>query len=459
MSPLPLPFTQSELQAAVHYALKNWHNTAAPSPEILQNLTLVRQVVDSTNTLAAIKKVLLHALQIVKEHDGIGGNLLHARFIQAEPEPLPTAAKTVGLSRDQAKHRQQEVIEQLAAVLYELESAARTTHRHNQEVNLTSPTYTQLFGTDDHLDQLTHYLQSHVEPWVIAIVGLGGLGKTSLADAAVRRLIPVGRYQQVVWHRLLTPHTADPAPILQALADKICPEVAAPQQIPTLRQLLKSTPYLIVLDNLEVDTAPLLDTLQDWANPSKFLLTSRHRLPPTAVAHSLTLRELPFEAAVALIHEQASRIGELEGATFGEEILRQIYAAVGGNPLALKLVIGLTKLFSFSRILDDLTAAHITDIEGMYRHIYWQAWHSLPEDAQHVLEVMPIASSELGFDIEDLQRSTPFTAAQILSALSQLTARSLVEIRGTTWERRYGLHRLTESFLRTEIIHWPEEMG
>jgi hypothetical protein len=30
-------------------------------------------------------------------------------------------------------------------------------------------------------------------------------------------------------------------------------------------------------------------------------------------------------------------------------------------------------------------------------------------------------------------------------------------VRGTIQEKRYGVHRLTETFLRTEIIDWPEE--
>ena len=42
-------------------------------------------------------------------------------------------------------------------------------------------------------------------------------------------------------------------------------------------------------------------------------------------------------------------------------------------------------------------------------------------------------------------------------AVTELVSRSLLEVRGTLHERRYGIHRLTETFLRTEIIHWPDE--
>ena len=43
------------------------------------------------------------------------------------------------------------------------------------------------------------------------------------------------------------------------------------------------------------------------------------------------------------------------------------------------------------------------------------------------------------------------------TAVHELVARSLLEVQGTLQERRYGIHRLTETFLRREIIHWSDE--
>jgi hypothetical protein len=42
-------------------------------------------------------------------------------------------------------------------------------------------------------------------------------------------------------------------------------------------------------------------------------------------------------------------------------------------------------------------------------------------------------------------------------AIQELQQRSLLEMRGTLGERRYGIHQLTRTFLHTEIIRWPEE--
>jgi hypothetical protein len=41
-------------------------------------------------------------------------------------------------------------------------------------------------------------------------------------------------------------------------------------------------------------------------------------------------------------------------------------------------------------------------------------------------------------------------------ALHELHGRSLIEVRGSIQEKRYGIHRLTNSFLSVEIVHLPE---
>jgi hypothetical protein len=53
-----------------------------------------------------------------------------------------------------------------------------------------------------------------------------------------------------------------------------------------------------------------------------------------------------------------------------------------------------------------------------------------------------------------LQALSDLALRDFWDAVQQLTERSLLLVRGTVWERRYSIHRLTESFLRTEIIKW-----
>lgn len=70
--------------------------------------------------------------------------------------------------------------------------------------------------------------------------------------------------------------------------------------------------------------------------------------------------------------------------------------------------------------------------------------------------MMPLAAG-VGVKPEQMQAMSGLAEQQLWPAITELVNRSLLEVRGTTWERRYGIHRLTESFLRTEIIHWPDD--
>jgi hypothetical protein len=321
--------------------------------------------------------------------------------------------------------------------------------------------YTQLFGTDDISRQLFTHLQQPDSPWVIAVVGIGGIGKTALADRVARQIIQHFVYEQVIWLQVdplpgrLPSETLDK--LLTQLAEKLCLHLSSPvsteQRDSQLRQTLKSAAYLIVIDNLEseTDVAFMSDVLNDLANPSKFLLTSRVRLPASASILSLFLAELSLADAAALIRHQAQTVGLPDLVEAPQDELRKIYEVTGGNPLAIKLVVGLTAVYPLPRILADLKEARTREIAELYHHIYWQVWHSLSPHSQTLLEMMPMTAG-IGTKPEQLQVMSGLEEGRLWSAISELVNRSLLEVRGTAWERRYTIHRLTESFLYSTTV-------
>jgi len=66
---------------------------------------------------------------------------------------------------------------------------------------------------------------------------------------------------------------------------------------------------------------------------------------------------------------------------------------------------------------------------------------------------MPLIA-EAGALPEQMRAISNLSEERFWPAVSELISRSLLEIKGTIHERRYGIHRLTETFLRTEIIGW-----
>jgi hypothetical protein len=220
-----------------------------------------------------------------------------------------------------------------------------------------------------------------------------------------------------------------------------------------LTQLLKQAPYLIVIDNLETmaDYQALLPLLLDITNPSKVLLTSRYSLRAYPNIFCLTLTALNQVETFNLIRHEGGTRGLRMLAEAAEVQLQPVYQVVGGNPLALKLVVGQTAFLPLAQVLDNLRAARGKSISDLYTHIYWQAWHMLDDASQQTLLVMPLAQEGTWPHLLTLSRLEPF---ELYQALQQLATLSLLQVEGDLEERRYSIHRLTETFLLTEAITW-----
>jgi hypothetical protein len=126
-----------------------------------------------------------------------------------------------------------------------------------------------------------------------------------------------------------------------------------------------------VIDNLETvtDYQALLPTLRELANPSKFLLTSRHSLRAHPDVFCLNLEELNQADTIRLIRYEAKVRGLSMLLNADDTQLQRIYEVVGGNPLALKLVIGQIAVLSLSQVLENLKQAQGKEIDALYTYI------------------------------------------------------------------------------------------
>jgi hypothetical protein len=224
-----------------------------------------------------------------------------------------------------------------------------------------------------------------------------------------------------------------------------------------LCQALKTTPHLVVVDNLETTTHVdyVAAKLLAFTEPSRFLLTSRARPSGKTAVYIHSLQELPFNDAAALLRQHARITGLEELSEADDQTMAAVYEVTGGNPLALKLVVSLTAVLPLPQILADLSKSRVGPIEDLYRHIYWQTWRTLTPPAQNLLQAMPLAAAS-GALPEQMQAMSELDDDDFWAAIRELTTRSLLEVQGTIQDRRYGIHRLTETFLHTEIIRWPE---
>src|SRR6185436_8118195 len=97
--------------------------------------------------------------------------------------------------------------------------------------------------------------------------------------------------------------------------------------------------------------------------------------------------------------------------------LDSIYQVVGGNPLALKLIVGQIAIFPLPQVLENLKQAQGKKIDELYTYIFWQAWNALDSVSQQGLLAMPLAQDG---DFAQLSAVTGLKVDALNDALERL---------------------------------------
>ena len=457
-------------ETEVHEALKLWHNTTSLQTPLTDLLLYQQACHQGARPREACNQVLWQGLEAMTLSQPEGAKLLRLRY--CEKLSMRILMNRLNLAEPTLYARQKTAIQHLALTLQTLETEARKTYQSELESRLALPPRSTLIGVADQVTALTqHLLTTEDTPPIIALEGLGGIGKTTLANALIRQPSLCARFAGLAWVSAkqqelspglglvdITRPALEPESLVDALLAQLDPHIS-PVQPPPAKQLalkmLLQKPHLVVIDNLETvsDYQVLLPSLRELSGPSRFVLTSRHslRMHPDIYCHRLS--ELNQTDTLTLIRQEARRRGlsQLEAAP--DTQLNRIYQQVGGNPLTLKLVIGQLTFLPFECVIESLSRAHAQPIEDLFSYIYRQIWETLDPVSRQVMLVMPLAQQGT-FDY--LLALTELEAPTLSRALQQLMALSLIEIGGSLDNPCYTIHRLTETFILTEELLWKE---
>ncbi len=208
------------------------------------------------------------------------------------------------------------------------------------------PRPVRLIGRDDQIRDLMASLKAGKSSSVVALEGMGGVGKTALAAESVARLAESGDFPgRAVWISVAGLTGANG---LAEVWTRIGGELGL-QQLATLteaearRRALRGELEgreltLLALDNVErdLDANALLDTLAVEGHTT-LLLTSRYTLAPQRLT-TITLRPLRTPDAETLFRDQMRRRNASRPNAADEDYIATLARLVGGLPLAVELV-------------------------------------------------------------------------------------------------------------------------
>lgn len=460
----------------VQQALRLWNKSSAAGSPLSSMLLYKRKLREmGGNIRQATNEVLFDGLRAMAEKYGKYEDLLRKRYIDGVF--VRHIANQMNTSESFVYNMQKDAVRILAEELEMQENKIIFKRVALLDKRLPLPTYQNLVGMDASLDTLRDVLDTQGPPWIVCVVGMGGIGKTSLTDALLRHTFPIGPFEQVGWvsakqdyyhlaGKIKAMRAEQPAMTVDQLVNELLIQLKGVQEgtlssrdaLLMLEEELKKEPHLIVIDNLEtvVDLQNLLPTLRRLSNPTRFVLTSRERLHGEPDVYHFLVPELSFESTMALIRQEANwrNVIHLKPAT--DQELRPIYDTVGGNPLAIYLIIGLTHIHRLDMILADLRKARSKKIKNLYTYIYRRAWDTLHDLARDIF-VQTALIPPSGNDLDFLLYITGLPLDELSEVLDLLGHLNLVQVTGKLGKRVYSLHGLTRTFLLEEVLNWKNE--
>lgn len=460
----PLDAAPGEFEDQVHKALRCWHDHR--SGEGLLDGLLLTHLAAADHPAAprqTTNRVLKHGLARLAACNPQAAKLLRLRFYRCLR--VSEATRHLHYAQSTLYHKQSEAINQLAAVLHRLEAKARQDRVLCLDGRLDTPCV-PLAGVDGHVAKLAEWLSAAGEPWLVSLEGPGGIGKTALAAAVVRRLAQTtAAYSGFGWVSAgtaaldlggnLHAHADAPttsAAVIAALARQLLPAAvsdAADCPDAALHCYLHEHPHLIVLDGLEAvaDGAALLRTLHSLANPSKFLLTSRRRLLAEPGVRLYSVPELSAADSLDLLRQAAQAQGLAPLLDGGDGELLPVYAAVGGNPLALLLVVGQTHTRPLHTVLADLPNARTLPAALLFDYLFGRAVAELDANERCVLNGM-LAAEGRCLDADEICSACGLSLAEAAAALQGLYQAGLISAAGDLHHCRCSLPTLARTCLR-----------
>lgn len=324
----------------------------------------------------------------------------------------------------------------------------------------------EFIGRYDDLSRLLEALRNPQIPLII-LKGMGGIGKTALAQKAVQRMTAEEFFVRIMWISTQTEKFVGEGVVRSEvnnysfdalLADILVQSdmtssagASTGAKLNTVRDLLSVSRMLIVLDNFETvsDRDELIASLFEILGKSKVLITSRYAITHQGI-FSIDLGGLSAEDGITFLKTIAKQQNNQNLIDASNTTLTRIYDVTGGAPLAMMLISGQMYYQPVSNILRVIEEAGINKLSyEFYSFLFKRCWSDLNGQSRKILVAM---RRFVGAPTADALRHTvDMSEDSFYSAATVLVQRSLLSVEVGGQEARYSLHPLTRYFINTDI--------
>ncbi|PRQ50234.1 putative P-loop containing nucleoside triphosphate hydrolase, leucine-rich repeat domain, L [Rosa chinensis] len=261
----------------------------------------------------------------------------------------------------------------------------------------------EIFGRDYERNKLVSQLVSEnseerKKPLVISIVGMGGIGKTTLAQLAYNDVKVKNCFHTRIWVCVSDPFVQ--IAVAKAILESLKVTVPNSNELETYVQLIsdsiKGKKFLLVLDDVWDSNhrkwEPFLTTLHVGALGSRILVTTRIAQVASAMGttsdHTFYMKELGEETCRSLFYHIAFFDGERKESKKFEDIGNEIVKRCKGLPLAAKTLGSLMRCKKTVQQWVDVLNSKIWELEVVENEVFqplFLSYHDLEPQSKRCL--------------------------------------------------------------------------
>lgn len=431
-------------------------------------------------------------LKAVASKQGVSEAELGVLSLVVQRHPIPDIAKKLGISQDLVRKRLSDMykkfetpgrgpvkrgnLEQQLRDLYEAQQQQQPRPAPAIPQSQISPERRRDWGEAP--DVSIFYGRTaelnNLEKWIVkegcrvaAILGMGGMGKTSLSVKLAKEI--EANFDWVIWRSLRQAPSVKEilASILQFLSPNMTaylPEDVG-ESISQLIDLLKARRCLLVLDSAEAILQPgelagryaeehqdyeeLIERVATEPHQSCLVITSLEQIETIALLEGKTL---PVRALHLpdLQDRDAWEIFRAKG-LLDEQSWPELTKLYGGNPLVLKIVATTIKELFGGRVVEFLK--HKSFVFGNIIGLLDLQFHRLSDFEREILYWLAIEGQPVSYLTLQNNLANSLSETGLIEALESLRRRALIE-RSTETEEitRFGLQPVVMEYITGQLI-------